>query len=90
MDPARVGPNRVRLVARERSGRLANIDEARISASLPGEIEQLPLEPRPAGRGRYEVAHAAFPAPGEWKLRVDVRRGEFDQWTTTFDVPIAP
>jgi len=89
VDPARVGANRIRLVAREQSGRLANLDEVRLSASLGDSgIEALAFEPRSAGRGRYVVRRAVFPAAGEWKLRVAVRRGEFDEWTTTVDVPI--
>lgn len=89
--PARVGANRVRLVAREEDGSLASIDEARLSASLSERgISDLRLEARPAGRGRFTVARASFPASGEWTVRVDVRRGEFDEWTAMFDVPIRP
>ena len=89
VDPARVGTNRVRLAARDRAGKLANVDEAHIDASLPGGgIDRLPLDARRSGRGRFVVRRAAFPAPGTWKLRVAVRRGEFDEWTTSFDVRI--
>ena len=90
VDPALAGANRVLLLARDRSGRTANLDEVRMSASLlERRIEQLRFEARPAGRGRWGVARAVFPASGDWKLRVDVRRGEFDEWTATFDVPIS-
>jgi len=88
VDPARVGANRVRVSTSE-DGRPANVDEIRISASLAKRgIEQLRFDARPAGRGVYAARGAAFPADGTWKVRVDVRRGGFDEWTATFDVPI--
>jgi copper transport protein len=89
VQPARAGANRVTVVARDRAGRLANVDEVRVGASLPGSgIASLPLDPRPAGRGRFVVARAELPTAGTWRLRVDVRRGEFDEWTAIFEVPI--
>jgi len=89
VDPAHVGTNRVSLVAREEDGTVANLDEARISASLAERgIEQLNLDARRAGPGRYLVPRASFPAPGDWEVRADVRRGEFDEWSATFDVTI--
>jgi hypothetical protein len=29
-----------------------------------------------------------LPLAGDWQLRLDVREGEFDEWSTTIDVPI--
>jgi copper transport protein len=87
--PARVGANRISVAAREEDGSLANVDEVRVSASLPGsQVADLTFDARRSGRGQYAVRRATFPVAGTWKVRIDVRRGEFDEWTAMFDVPI--
>jgi hypothetical protein len=29
-----------------------------------------------------------LPLPGDWRVQVAVREGEFDEWSTSFDIPI--
>jgi copper transport protein len=71
------------------TGQPAAVDEAKISASLPSaSIGPLRFASTKAGPGHYIAAGAAFPIPGTWTLRVDVRRGEFDEWSTTIQTPI--
>jgi copper transport protein len=89
VDPARVGANAVHIYLLAKNGQPARADEARVSASLPSNGIG-PLRPRAAvaGPGHYVVPAATFPLAGRWRIELAVRRGEFDEWTTTFDVPI--
>jgi copper transport protein len=90
VDPARTGPNQIHLYLLDHStGQPANVDEIDVSASLPAAgVGPLRLEAVPAGPGHAIVTGATFPLVGDWRLRVDVRRGDFDQWSTTSTVPI--
>ena len=42
--------------------------------------------PRPAPA--TSLATAELPLAGDWQLQLDVREGEFDQWSTVTDLPI--
>jgi copper transport protein len=60
----------------------------RLSATLPDlDVGPLELELRPAGPG-HATGTAELPLPGDWKLQLDARKGEFDQWSTVLDIPI--
>jgi copper transport protein len=90
VDPARTGTNEIHLYLLDKStGQPAQIDEARVAASLPSAgIGPLRLRTTPAGPGHAIVTAARLPLVGSWRLRVDVRRGQFDQWSTTLTIPI--
>jgi copper transport protein len=89
VDPARAGGNEVHLYLLQRSGQPAAVDEARVSASLPSaSIGRLRMTPVVAGPGHFVVPKASFPFAGLWRLRVDVREGDFDQWTVELQIPI--
>ena len=90
VDPARTGPNAIHITVLQRAtGQLADVDEIRVAASLPAAgLGPLRFKTTPAGPGHVIVSGATFPVAGDWKLEVDVRRGEFDQWSTTLDIPI--
>ncbi len=89
VDPARTGPNEVHLYLLDANGRQAQVDEARLDASLPARsIGPLDLTVFPSGPGHFVVPRADFPLPGSWRLRITVRRGEFDQWEGSLLVPI--
>ena len=89
VDPARVGRNEVHAYVLERTGQPAQVDEIGLSASLTDpDVGPLPLEATPAGPGHVVVPAAELPLPGDWTLQLDVRRGEFDEWTATTDIPI--
>ncbi len=89
VDPAQPGENAVHLYVLEQNGQPATVDEAQVSASLPAaSIGPLRFRAVPAGPGHYVVTDASFPLAGAWQLQVDVRRGEFDSWSTTSDIPI--
>ncbi len=89
VDPAIAGRNEIHLYLLDREGQPATVAEARILASLPSaSIGPLHLKSTSAGPGHYIVTGASFPIAGVWKLRVEVRRGDFDQWSTTVPVSI--
>jgi copper transport protein len=90
VDPARTGTNQIHLYLLDHStGQPAQVDEIRVAASLPAAgIGPIRLQATPAGPGHAVVTAATFPLVGDWRLRVDVRKGEFDQWSTTVTIPI--
>jgi copper transport protein len=90
VDPARTGPNEVHVyLLNHLTGQPARVDEVRIGASLPAAgLGPLRLEAVPAGPGHVVVPAATFPLTGLWTLRLDIRRGEFDQVSTTLTIPI--
>ncbi len=90
VDPARTGSNEMHLYLLDRStGQPAAVDEVRVSASLDAAgIGPLRLEATPAGPGHAVVTNAALPLAGDWNFVVDVRRGEFDRWSTQLTIPI--
>ena len=65
-------------------------DEVRVSASLPAErIGPLRYSAKPGMEpGALEVAAANLAPAGDWRLRIEARRGEFDLFTKTISVPI--
>jgi copper transport protein len=89
VDPAATGPNAIHLYLLDHStGQPAEVDEVRLAASLPAaSVGPLRIPATPAGPG-HATAVATFPLVGDWRLRVDVRKGEFDQWSTTLTIPI--
>lgn len=89
VDPARQGSNQVHLYLLDRSGQPAHVADARLSASLPASgIGPLPLRSSVAGPGHWIVLSAPFAIAGDWRLRVEVRRGRFDEWQQDLTIPI--
>ncbi len=90
VDPGRTGSNQLRVnVLDHLTGQPAKVAEIRVIASLPAAgIGPLRLQAVPAGPGHAVVPRATFPLAGRWTLRLDIRRGEFDQKSTQVIVPI--
>ncbi len=90
VDPAKTGTNEVGLHLLDHStGQPAEVDEVRVGASLPAAgVGPIRLRAVPAGPGHAVVPAATFPLVGDWRLRVDVRQGDFDEWSTTVTIPI--
>lgn len=90
LDPARTGTNDVHLYLLDHAtGQPANVDEVRVGASLPAaRVGPIRLRAVPAGPGRAVVPAATFSLVGDWRLRVDVRKGDFDEWSTSVTIPI--
>jgi copper transport protein len=90
VDPGRTGRNRIHLYLLDSStGQPARVAEMLVFASLPAAgIGPLHFHAVPAGPGHGLVTGAALPLAGTWRFGVDVRRGEFDQWSTSLNIPI--
>jgi copper transport protein len=65
-------------------------DEVRVSASLPEQdIGPLRRTAKPGTEPHALAVQAANLSPaGDWRLRIEARRGEFDLFTQTISVPI--
>ena len=91
VDPARVGANTMHLYLFNRAdGRQYDATkELTVRAELPGkQIHPIALDARKAGPGHYVVTSAAFGVKGDWKVEVVARVSEFDEFRTSFEVPI--
>jgi hypothetical protein len=65
-------------------------DEVRLRASLPAQgIGPLRFTAEPGTEpGALVVRAANLSLAGDWQLRIEARRGEFDLFTETISVPI--
>ena len=89
VDPAKTGPNQIHLYLLDRNGQQGKAAEARVIATLPSaNVGPLRFQGTLAGPGHFLVQGAQLPFPGKWTLRLEVRRGKFDLYTKTLEVPI--
>jgi copper transport protein len=91
VDPALVGPNEVHLYLFRRSdgAQWDASKEMTVQASLPkAGIKDLTLDAQKAGPGHYVVNRAALAPKGDWDITVISRVSDFDEYRTTFHVPI--
>lgn len=89
VDPAQIGSNTIHVYLLEQSGQPASVAELRISASLASAgVGPLRYETRRLAPGHYAVYGASFSIPGDWQLRLEGRRGEFEALTAEVSVPI--
>jgi copper transport protein len=87
--PAAVGSNRITLRFESAGGAPASLAEVDVAASLPARgIGPLRLTTRRTAPGTYTASAAIFAIAGEWRLRLTVRRGAFDEWLKTIDITI--
>jgi copper transport protein len=88
LDPARTGANAIHVYLLKQSGLPAAATQVTLAASLgQPAIGPIRLDTTPAGPGHF-VGYATLPIAGDWQLRVEVRRGKFDQWASTLTMPI--
>jgi len=89
IEPARTGPNVIHLYFFTKAGVPANVDAAKLSATLPSEnIGPLRFQLQKLVPSHYTVNGAVFPLPGDWQVTIEARRGEFQSLTQTVSVPI--
>ncbi len=89
VDPARAGSNEIHIYLLDSTGALAPVDEIGVMASLrAADLGPLRFTATPAGPGHGIVTAADLPLAGRWQLELNVRKGEFDQWSTTIDMSI--
>jgi copper transport protein len=88
VDPATAGSNVVHVYLLGSAGQPAEVDEISLSGTLPDvDVGPLHFEVTPAGPG-HASSVAQLPLPGDWQFHLDVRKGEFDQWSVVLDIPI--
>jgi copper transport protein len=89
VDPAKAGGNAIHMYLLNAHGQPADVAEARLSASLPSrQIGPLRFTMRHLAPGHYAVHDANLALAGDWQLRVEARRGEFQALETTLSIPV--
>jgi copper transport protein len=89
VDPARAGTNAIHVYLLKRSGQPADVAEANLSLSLPSkQIGPLRFRTWRLAPGHYVVYGADLALAGDWQLRVDARRGQFQAFDTTLSIPV--
>ena len=89
VDPAAAGRNEIHLYLTDKQGQPTDVDQASVSATLASRgIGPLRLTAHRAGPGHFAVRGAQLALAGDWQLRIETRRGDFDAATTTVSVPI--
>jgi copper transport protein len=91
VEPALAGPNEVHVYFFDRADgtQWDETKELTVFASLPErEIAPIELEARKAGPGHYVIGGAPLSPGGDWTLEFIARVSEFDEYRTTFTVPI--
>ena len=89
VDPARAGDNDLHLFLLDRSGQPAEVDDLRVLASLPSkQIGPFRFTARRLAPGHFAVLSAHLALAGDWQLRIEARRGEFESLTQTVSIPI--
>jgi copper transport protein len=90
VEPAKTGPNTIHLYFyKPKSGFPANVDDAKLSASLPSRnLGPLRIPLTRIVPSHYTTPAGVFPEPGDWQVTMEVRKGAFNSYTQTVTVPI--
>jgi copper transport protein len=90
IEPAKTGRNTIHLYFfQQRSGFPANVDDAKLSATLPSQsLGPLRIPLTKIVPSHYTTSTAVFPQPGDWQVTVEIRKGQFQAYTQTVTVPI--
>jgi copper transport protein len=89
IEPAKTGPNVIHLYFFTPQGVPANVDDAKLSATLPSQgLGPVPIPLQKIVPSHYTTPGGVFPQPGEWQVLIEARRGEFEALTQTVTVPI--
>ncbi|MFJ6380005.1 FixH family protein [Kitasatospora sp. NPDC092039] len=83
LNPARTGPNEVRLALDGADGQPVDVPEVQLAFTLPDrDLGPLPVALTPEGTGRW-TGTAQLPLAGNWVVSVQVRSSDIDQTTPT-------
>ena len=91
VEPARAGANEIHLYLFDRrdGSQWDATKELTARASLPDRgIAPIALQARKAGPGHYVAGGAPLAPAGDWRLELAARVSDFDDYRTTFTVPI--
>jgi copper transport protein len=87
VEPGQAGRNQIHLAFTH--GNVEEIADVRVSATLASkDIGPLRFEARRAGPHGFVVPNARLSIAGDWQLRIEARRGEFELLTADVSVPI--
>jgi len=90
VEPAMAGPNEIHLAFGGHDGGPPDLAEVKVAASLPSVgIGPLRYSAKEAAPGEWIVRNAQLTIPGDWQLRIEARRGEFELLTETISVSIS-
>jgi copper transport protein len=90
IEPGMPGENDIHVMFEGGHGGAGDIEELTLAVTLPAE-EIGPLQftaERAQHAGEWVARGAAFPLAGEWELRIEARRGEFELLTETVPIEI--
>ena len=91
VDPARAGRNEIHLYLFDRrtGAQYDRFDELTIEArQRERDIGPIDLKPRETGPGHLTVRRADLAPSGGWRLEVAMRKGEFDLYEASVEVPV--
>jgi len=90
IDPAATGPNVIHLYFYlPKSGFPANVDDAKLSATLPSKnLGPLRIPLMRIVPSHYTTSTGVFPEAGDWQVTFEIRKGQFQSYTQTVTVPI--
>jgi copper transport protein len=89
IEPARTGTNVIHFYFFTPQGVPANVDELKLSATLPSQgVGPIRIPLQRIVLSHYTTPGAAFPQAGDWQWTLEARRGEFEALTQTVTVPI--
>jgi copper transport protein len=90
IDPAKTGPNVIHLYFYlPKSGFPANVDDAKMSATLPAKnLGPLRIPLTRIVPSHYTTSAGVFPEAGDWQVTFEIRKGQFQSYTQTVTVPI--
>lgn len=83
LNPARTGPNEVKLALDGADGRPVDVPEVQLAFTLPDrDLGPLPVALTPEGTGRWSGT-TQLPLAGTWVVSVQIRSSDIDQTTPT-------
>jgi len=89
VDPARAGTNLIHVYLLDHAGRQAEADAVTLAVELPSRsVGPLSFEGVRAGPGHFVVPAAHLALAGRWRIEAQIRTGELDVETASFDLPI--
>ena len=89
IEPAKTGPNIIHLYFFKPTGEPANVDDAKLSATLPSAgVGPINIPLQKIVPSHYTTPAGVFPQAGDWQVLIEARRGEFEALTQTVTVPI--
>jgi copper transport protein len=90
VEPGTAGRNEIHLMFEQPNGEMVMLEEVKVSATLASRgIGPIEFEGEQMGHaGEWRVENADLTIPGDWQLRIEARRGEFELLTETTSIPI--